>query len=498
MPAMRSSFLRAVTPAFLAALAFFVVSRLVLHFGLAPFFEGDTYKYLGGADALWAGQPLPQLFQDLARVGGGLHAVPGYCLFLDLVWMLCGVINLRAVLVAQSLLALTGYLAGAALVRRWLGGAAGLVFFVVLVTAPTLAWLEHLLMPDILAIPLFLVPAWAVVVAPRDGTAWRFTASGLLAGSSMAAEVLIRAANNLYVPVLLALAIVCCQSRKQLATWAAGFALAFVAGVFPWLLHNHREHGVWRLTQSTGRHVYFSALWSGSIDRAEKAAQVRLEGPGMQKQSQEIADRVFQRLLAGGRTIPDADSEMGREAIAAYRSLSYSTILAQRGAVILSLFVPSSETVERLAPLRASTDRVLQNSFYEAGWRDWTEGRLGHVYSRELVEAQARARADSNPARALVRAWMKTLTLDGAPLLALFLGTLGLVALAPRGRGEAFLVLIAPPAAFLAVFFVLGLPRYRYQVVLHPFLYGSIVVALGTMWERLRLVHGKFSENRGE
>lgn len=41
-------------------------------------FDADTYRYLGGADALSQGSGLPPLFESLPVTGGALHAVPGY------------------------------------------------------------------------------------------------------------------------------------------------------------------------------------------------------------------------------------------------------------------------------------------------------------------------------------------------------------------------------------------------------------------------------------
>lgn len=481
---------QATTAGFAAAIAFFVLSRAILHFGLAPFFEGDTYKYLGGADALWAGQALPPLFQDLPRMGGGLHAVPGYCVFLEAVWTLCGGITLRGVLVAQSLLALAGYLAGASMVRRWFGDGAGLAFLVVLVTAPTLAWLEHLLMPDVLAIPLFLVPAWSVLRQGERGSARGWTASGALGGALSAAQCLLRATGNLFAPLLVLLALAGRPRRRDGLRdglgWLAGFAIAFLLGVAPWLFHNHRQHDVWRITASSGRHLYFSALWSGILDRPAKAAEAGMPGQDSRPRSQEIADRELQRLLASGLSLPEADAAMGRQAMAAYAALPFAEVLRLRGELLWSLFQPSSETAGRMEPLRDSTDRVLQNPFFAPGWRDWTVARLGHVYSEELVRAQEASAPQDAACAALVRGWMKALTLDGPVLLVLFLAAWPALLRPVRHRGDVLRVLLAPPLVFLGMFAMAGLPRYRYQVALHPYLYGFVVVALASLREERR------------
>src|SRR6185369_3896345 len=136
-------------------LGIFIATRAALHFGVTPFVDGDSYKYLGGADALWAGNELPPLFRDLATTGGGLHAVPGYAWFIEAIWTICRRVTLPEILIAQSMVSLAGMLAAADVARRCAGRGAALALLAILVTAPTIAWLEHLVMPDLLAVPLY-------------------------------------------------------------------------------------------------------------------------------------------------------------------------------------------------------------------------------------------------------------------------------------------------------------------------------------------------------
>ncbi len=466
----------------LAALAFFVASRLAVHFGLTPFFDGDSWKFLGGAEALRAGEPLPPLFRDLATIGGGLHAVPGYAWFMDVVWQLVGHVSLPAVLLTQSMVALVGYLAAADLARRWAGPWTGVALLVVLVTAPTLLWLEHLLMPDVLSTPLFWGSAWLVLQGNRRLEIPAALAAGLL----MVGAVMLRTANDALVLPLVALSLVVPRSPARHLRWASAFVLALALGLTPWLAHNHRVHGVARVAVSSGRHLFYSALWSDTISRARLAQELGMPGDDAIANAPELVTRVWRGLLAKGLTIPDADREMGRMAGAAYRDLDPWTILKQRSGLLAEFFVETEDRGGRVKPLRSAWDEVLANPAYSPGARRWAEGYFQHRFGAEIIAAQAEAAPEHGTVVELLRWWAILLTLDG-PLLAV----LALVALPGlrnvRYPARAFLGFAVPALAALAAFAVFGLPRYRYQVGLHPFFLATVVVGGPALWTSLRL-----------
>ena len=475
--------------AFGGALVFFLATRALLHLGITPFFEGDSYKYLGGADALWAGRELPPLFRDLAVTGGALHAVPGYAWFLVGVWKICGRMTLPGVLIAQSLVALLGFLAAADLARRWIGPWTAVVVFTALAVSPTLAWLEHLLMPDQLAVPLFWLAVWLVVAAPfRSATGARAAANGAVSGLILAAVVLLRTASQIFAPLLFAVPFCTRSDWRSRASWIVGCGAAMLLGLTPWMLHNHRYHGAYRVSASTGRNIYFSALWSNTLDRERLAEQSGIPNGSSVSSSFAISDETLRRLLGQGLSFAEADTEMARLALEAYRAKPLSAIVAERYALMRGLFVESSSGPGSwLKPLRPNVNWVLENQFYAAPWRTWVEGRLKYPFSTEAVAAQDRALRPRGVVQELYIWWTRLLTLDGVPLLCLYVATMPMLALLPQSRACAFWCFAAPPVAFLAVFAVVGAPLYRYQAGLHPFMLGTAALGASAAFATLRV-----------
>lgn len=484
----RSKEHRWVLAAFGAALLLFVGMRIVLQFGLTPFLDQDTYKYLGGADALWAGRDLPPLFRDLDVTGGALHAVPAYAWFVEWIWAICGGTTLRSVLIVQSFFALIGYLAAADLVRRWVGRWPGVAVFAVLALAPPLGWLEHLVMPDVLAAPLFFSGAWLVVVAPLGSRfGWRSAVNGAICGLILGFAVLLRTASQFYLPILLAVA----WSTRHRVTSFSGWALGFVAGaalaMMPWALQNQAHHGVYRVSASTGRNLYFSALWSNTVDRARRVRELGLKMAPTVPSSFEISDSTLRGLLHEGRSFAEADAEMGRMALAAYGAKPLRVVIAERYELLKSLFVPSSDAGISLVPLRRNADRLLSNTSDHAVLRRWAEQRFKYQFSKELVEEMERARRVPGVAGDLFRVWVWVFTVDGLPLLVAYLLSLPGLLLLPRLRGPVFWTLAAPPLGFLAVFLVVGAPLYRYQAALHPYMLATVVVGASVALRHSRL-----------
>ena len=468
-------------------LAGFALTRVILHGGLPPFFEGDSYKYLGGADSLRAGLGLPPLFRDLPVTGGVLHAVPGYAWFLRMVWALAGGICLAAVPWANAAVALAGYLAAADLMRRLDGALPGALLLVLLAWSPPLAWLEHLLMPDVLAAPIFFLAAWIVVVAlPRSERSRTAFGLGAVCGALAALLLMLRVGNQTLLLPLPLLAFVRCPRARALACWAAGCVVAATVGLAPWLAFNHSVHGVARLSASQGRHLRFSQLWTDAEERRRVAAEQGTPAQASADDAYVLMDRDLQSLVTGGLSVVQADAELGRRARERYRDEPWSAILAQRMLLLRQFFVEEDATALRVQSPATKSAEILANADASRGWREWTVERLGYPYSDEFVAAHEALGKGSDRARAFVAAWMRGMTLDGLPLLAAY--AVGLVLLGTRGqdRAAAFLVFGAFPLLWIVVSALVGLPRYRYQVALHPFELATIVLAAGSLLRRLR------------
>jgi hypothetical protein len=466
----------------------FLASRAILHLGVTPFFDFDTYKYLGGADALWAGAELPPLFRDLQVTGGALHAVPGYAWFIAAVWALCGRVTLLGIVIAHASIAFLGFLAAADLARRWVGPWTAVGVLAVLATAPTLGWLEHLAMPDVLAAPLFWLAVWLVVAGPFGGDrGFRIAVVGAVCGLVLATEMLVRTASQFLMPLLFAVALCARRSLGAFACWSAACAVALVLGLSPWLLHNHEHHGVYRVSASTGRNVYFSLLWSSAETRETHARALGMPSGAPLGSAYAISDTTLQRLVGESRSFADADAAMMAIALEIYRAAPLGTIVRDRLATVTGLFVQGPGPGESLRPLRANLDRVLANPIYGGSRLTLAEQRFQHPFSAATRDALARARRPPGWGQTFFAWWVRGLTLEGAPLLGLFLVTLPLFALLPRAFAPtAFWSFAAPPLAFLALFAVVGAPLYRYQAGLHPFMLGSIALGIGAALTTLR------------
>ncbi len=465
--------------AWVIALLLFLGTRTLLHTGLTPYFDSDTYKYIGGADALWHGQPLPPLFNNLEVTGGALHAVPGYTWFITLIWTIYGGITLIGVNVVQSVVAFIGFGAAADLARRFAGRWSGLALFSALTVAPSHAWLEHTVMPDALATPLLLVTIWLAIVVPPDRRRPGTTLVGALAaGVTMGLQILLRTASQVYIPIPIALALLSRSGTRPLALWSAAYLVAMMLPLAPWIAHNHDVHGVYRLTASTGRNMYFSALWTNTVDRAERARELGMHRAPTVLSSFTISDLTFQDLLRRGHSIPEADAAMKRMSLDAYLTKHPSELAKERLPLLYGLFVRFPGAGVTLRPIRPNIDHYLANLAYKPSLRAWMEKRFKHKLSQDFITVMNSSKTSSPVAVRLISAWVAAFTFDGLALLLAYLICLTAMCF---GRGFTWTMICAfgvAPLLFMAVFIIVGAPLYRYQVALHPFMMATVVLAV--------------------
>lgn len=469
---------------FVAGICAFVCSRVVLQGLMTPYMDWDSYKYLLGAEAMWLGQELPPLFVDLVRIDGALHATPGYAWLIYAVWSLLGDASLRGILFVNSAVSLLGYLAGADLVRRWVGPVPGALVFLVLVTQPALAWWEHALMPDALATPVILITAWITnVLCGGTSSALRGFSGGAVVGVLTGANVLMRTASQAFTPLPILVATACTRGRAARAAWLVAFLLGYFAIQGPWLAHNYTEHGCLCLSASTGRSGYFSALWSNVIDRSERIGELGLKTPTWIPSAFEITERTLDQLVAGGKTVREADAAMWRDTMRAYRENTLREVVQGRVGVILGLFAArrNPETAAAtMIPIR-EFGFYSQNQFYNAE----PAGFIGNEYGRMptiLLDSMERARGDDARWDPMIRIWVSAFEFDGLPLLVLYLLAVPGVLLMPVHRWPAFWTMCAPPLLYIPIYAVFGAPLYRYQASLHPFFYLTIVLGVSALY----------------
>jgi 4-amino-4-deoxy-L-arabinose transferase-like glycosyltransferase len=464
----------------------FGISRVVLHLGLSPYFDPDTYKYLHGADTLWHGDGLPSTFGDLPTTGGGLHSVPGYAYFLDGIWTIRGRVTMLGITAAQAIVAFIAFVAAADVARRLVGPWTGLAVFSALTLAPPVAWLEHTVMPDALTPYLLLVAAWlALVVSSPTAGPGRDTLGAAGCGLLVGGVILSRTASQVFVPIPIALVLRRQRSPWAMGRWTATFALAALAPLVPWMLRNGEIHGIYRLTASSGRNLYFSALWTDTIDREARMRELDMRGEPDVLSSFGISNRTVQQLVDSGMSLGDADAAMRTKALEAYRAAPLGRVLRDRISVVRGLFAPASDVGVMLQPLRPFADQYILNRLY---WlvRAWSDFER-NPFSPEVISAM-HAAAPSNPAaESAVHLWIRWATLDGVPLLAIYVASLLVVLfLLPRERWPVFWAFAASPVLYLAMFTLVGVPLYRYQVALHPFMLATIAVALSTLASEAR------------
>ncbi len=461
-------------------IGFFLATRVILLLSADPFYDPDSYKYLSGADSLGQGKGLSPLFTKVAVTGGALHAMPGYAWFVHAVWTLTGGVRLEAVTVAQSLIALTGYLCLAHLFTQWAGLGAGIIVFAVLCLSPSLGWLEQTLMPDALAAPLFMIALWAAFMgAPAADQPRRCAAAALGAGLLMSFEVLLRTSSQVYVPFPPLLAV---QTRSEKASavlmWLLLYTAGFLVPLVPWALHNGRAHDVYAVSHSTGRNLYFSAAWAGTVDRDRARRELGLppiEGP---RAAYSLTDAELDRALRATGSLVAADDRLRDLAFKAYASKDFATLAAERLSILSGLFVNDNSTGVSLSPLQTRRDWYLDNPTAAPGVRQKLENRFQYTFSQEFVAAAAKRGKHDERARWLHVLAIDNLTLDGVALLVVYAISIVLIYRRSLARWPILLAVAAPPAAFLVTYTFFGAPLYRYQAGLHPFMLATFVAAV--------------------
>jgi hypothetical protein len=452
------------------ALAIFTATRLLLVGFVPPFLDPDSYKYLGGADARWQGAPVPPMLTDLPIMGGALHFVPGYSWFVAAVWALAGRITLGSVVAAQAAVTLLAFVLTAHLVASRLGAAAGAAVLVVLCSSPTIAWIGHLVMPDGLVTPLLLMSIWvAANAAPgmRRRSAW----GAALAGALTSANLLLRASSQAFVAIPVLVAVHRRIRWRAVPLWLLVYGVVAVGALAPWLLHNHRLHGVWTISASQGRYLLLSALAMDTVDRETLCHAL---GIACRPRTSDVdfVDRAFQRSLAEGRGIAAADRDVRNRCLEVYRSTEPARVLAGRLSLLRALFSQN---------LRPNRSVYLLNIGGSDAVRAWAQGRFAHEFSTELVDATTRREA-SRPASMLLDRWIQLLALEGIPLLVLYLVGTAVLALRRRPEWLLLLALALPPATFLTTYALFGVPAYRFQAALHPFMLATAVAAGVMLW----------------
>jgi len=468
-------------------LAVFVASRLLLQNGGAPYFDPDSYKYLSGADSLRAHGTLPPLYSDVAVNGGALHVVPGYAYFLYALWAAYGHVTIAGAATAQAVVSSLGYLALADLVSRWVSRWAAVCVFVVVALSPSIGWLEYSMMPDSIAAPVLLLAFWIATVAGPSAPAGKTRIAGaLVAGALVGINVLMRTSSQAYAPLPWLLA---AQSRAGLgrtSRWTCLYLLAAAAPLAPWIMHNHAVHGVYAVAASTGRNLYFNAVWAGTIDRQRELTAYGLGARPVARAAYPLADAALQRQVATGKSIAEADAALGAIALAAYRTKSWTALAADRLAILVDLFVPPQDPgAASVSMLRPYHDWYLANANARPAARQDLERRFRYRFSDEYAAATADLPPPTAPLRTVVAGWM-AMAFEGWPVLVGWLvGTL-IVLWKSAARWQLLIVLAAPPAAFLATFAFFGAPIYRYQAGLHPFMLAMIVVGCASALDAVR------------
>jgi hypothetical protein len=295
----------------------------------------------------------------------------------------------------------------------------------------------------------------------------------------MSFEVLLRTSSQVYVPFPPLLAV---QTRSEkasaVALWLFLYTVGFLLPLVPWALHNGRAHDVYAISYSTGRNLYFSAAWAGTVDRASAQRELGLppiEGP---RAAYSLTDAQLARALRSSGSLPAADDRLRDLALEAYRSKAPSAVASERISILSGLFVEDSDSGVSLSPLQAHRDWYLENPTSAAGVRQKLEKRFQYTFSPEFVRATAKRDEPNEVARRLHVLAIENLTLDGVALLVLYALSIVIIFRRSLSRWPILLAVAAPPAAFLVTYTFFGAPLYRYQVGLHPFMLAAFVASV--------------------
>jgi len=510
----------------LSVAAAFAAIRILL-IAFAPLLvDFDSFKYLGAADSLWHGKGFPPFFEWLPMTGGPLHAVPGYAWLIEGTWWAARRPSLLWVGVAHALIVGAGLFLAGRIAARCAGERVGLLVFGVLALSPTIAWLERLVMPDGLAAPLVLAAtALALAAPPRPGRGIRPHLGAAASGLVMGACLLMRTSSQVFLPVPVLVALQAGSGRAARLLWVFLYGIAVLPPLLPWMLHNQEVHGAFRLTASTGRNLYFSALWSNTIDRRQRFLELGIGGeepahPSLERTrrklrklieegrmsvpegemapswSFQISDSTLRELLSEGRSFPEADAMMRDMALRAYAERDVVTLVQQRGVLLWELFVadPGLKWWRRMSLRERAQEKAFRPS-YESHIGETAEGRYGLSFSPRLVREMERSSRSSDVAEKVFRGWVRLLSFDGGLLLAAFLLATPLLLWLGERRWIAIWSFAAPPLAFFAAYLVVGAPLYRYQAALHSFMLPTVVLGAAVVLRRLPPILARFTRS---
>ena len=236
----------------------------------------------------------------------------------------------------------------------------------------------------------------------------------------MGACLLMRTSSQVFLPIPVLVALQAGTGRAARLLWVLLYGFAILPPLLPWMLHNHEVHGVFRLTASTGRNLYFSGLWSNSVDRRQRLLELGLEG---ETPSHPFVPALRSHLAraAGnqGLSFPEADAVMGDMALRAYAERDLATLVRQRGVLTWELFFADPElNWWRRMSLR---DRAREKAFrprYETYIRETAERVYRYRFSPRAIREMEQSSQSTEAADAAFRAWILLLTFDGVPLLA--------------------------------------------------------------------------------
>jgi len=469
----------------------FVATRIAMYRTNPAILDADSYKYLAGADSLWSGSGWPPVFLKLHNGGGALHAVPGYSLFMLAIWKLAGAPVLSAMVIAQSLLSLIALLATLDLARRWHGLGAAVLVAALLVASPSLAWLDQLVMPEAAGAAVLAVAIWLAAVMPAATLAPGTLAAAVGCGVLMSAGVLLRTSAQVFVPFPLLIAglrmlsLNGSRSLREIAGWTLAYAAAFAVPLVPWIAHNHAVHGRWVLSASTGRNLYFSGVWSNTIDRQAEMDTLRPGKDTDVESSYDLLDLRMQRFLDSGMDIVDADAAMQSLALAGYRSAGWKRYLDGRAQILAGLFEEESFGRENMT-LSGHLDWYLTDGFGRDVMRNYLENRWNYRLSPALDAALKEGHISHAVGRAWVHWWVRRLLLDDRPLAIAFLAATLVLLLAPRKNALALAAWALPTFAYLFVYTIFGAPLYRYQATIHAPMLTVIALAAFELVTRLQ------------
>ena len=475
-------------PRFLLAtvLIAFAATRVALYTGVDPIFDADTYKYLGAADSLWNGLGWPPVFAKMHDGGGALHALPGYTWFILAIWGAVGRPTLSGVVLAQAALSGLALLAILDFVRRRYSFAAAAAVGLLLAASPSLAWIDQLLMPEAAGGAVY---ALAICLAVRSVERATFDErAALLAaicGALMGFGVLLRATAQVFVPFPPLVALMGLRAKRPAAAWIGVYSVTFVLSLLPWMAHNHQLHGHWTLTASTGRNLYFSGVWSDTIDR-----RAALDGLGSVRDadvdsSYFILDEQFQKFLDSGLDIRQADAAMARLALQEYRKAGLARYIEGRAAILAGLFQEEAFGRGNMT-LAGRLSWYLNNATAGDPMRFMMEERWNYRLSPAVVALMREGREQHAGPHSWFRWWVDWLRFDDLSLALAFLAASAVLLASARRHATALLCWAAPVYAFLAMYTVLGAPLYRYQAALHGPMLVMIALALWQAWQKLR------------